>query len=249
MIWRTARAQQSVLSPPPLSSPPPFSPSPPQKRELSNTRILPARNFFYYQFLVRSKKIAAGGNLQSLLFEFKNNMPVTVVILWKMVNDPGTQLATLWSALSWIPPCHVWSTFVRRWECLVRWSLCLEGLYHKRRSAPLVKLCSPRLPSIVHSSALDRRFSASAFKLLSRRKLCLRVRTTLVPAAVSTAYGCVHRGQWAPLDADMFELIGHHVWWSLLLVEPFCSYPCSRKLHPARPALRPGRCSRIYPSR
>ena len=50
-----------------------------------------------------------------------------------------------------------------------RWSLCLEGLCRKRRSAPLVKLCSARLPAIVHSSALDRRFSASASGLQSRR--------------------------------------------------------------------------------
>ena len=28
-------------------------------------------------------------------------------------------MATLSSAWSWIPPCHVWSTFVRHWECLV----------------------------------------------------------------------------------------------------------------------------------
>ena len=35
-----------------------------------------------------------------------------------------------------------------------RCSLCLEGLYRKRRSTPLVRLCSARLPAIVHSSAL-----------------------------------------------------------------------------------------------
>ena len=50
-----------------------------------------------------------------------------------------------------------------------RWSLCLEGLYRKRRSAPSVRLCSARLPSIVHSSALVRRVSASASGLHSRR--------------------------------------------------------------------------------
>ena len=33
------------------------------------------------------------------------------------------------------------------------------------------------------------------------------MRTTLTPAAVPAACGCVPRGQWAPLDADMFDLI------------------------------------------
>ena len=92
-----------------------------------------------------------------------------------------------------------------------RWSLCLEGLYRKRRSAPLVRRCSARLPTIVHSSALDRRVTAAV-----PPELCLRVRTALVPAAVPAAYGCVPRGQWAPLDADMFELIDR----SSCLVEP-----------------------------
>ena len=46
--------------------------------------------------------------------------------------------------------------------------------------------------------------------------LCLVVRTTLIPAAVHAASGCVPRGQWAPLDADMFELIDR----SSYLVEP-----------------------------
>ena len=35
------------------------------------------------------------------------------------VSDPRARLATLSSAWSWIPPCHVWSTFARRWERLV----------------------------------------------------------------------------------------------------------------------------------
>ena len=51
-----------------------------------------------------------------------------------------------------------------------RWSLCLEGLYRKRRSASFVGLCSARLPAIVHSSALVRRVSASASGVHSRRR-------------------------------------------------------------------------------
>ena len=81
-----------------------------------------------------------------------------------VINDPRARFATLSSARAWIPPCHAWSTFARRWELPRRWSLCLEGQHHKRRSAPLVRLCSARLPAIVHSSALDRRVSASASK-------------------------------------------------------------------------------------
>ena len=35
------------------------------------------------------------------------------------VSDLRGRLPTLSSAWSWIPPCHVWSTFARRWNCLV----------------------------------------------------------------------------------------------------------------------------------
>ena len=35
------------------------------------------------------------------------------------VSDPRARLATLSSAWSSIPPCHVWSTLARRWERLV----------------------------------------------------------------------------------------------------------------------------------
>ena len=75
-----------------------------------------------------------------------------------------------------------------------RWSLCLEGLYRKRRSAPLVRLCSPRDRALVCSGSSCYRFGLRA---AVPPKLCLRVRTTLVPAAVPAAYGCVPRGQWA----------------------------------------------------
>ena len=77
------------------------------------------------------------------------------------------------------------------------WSFCFEGLCRERRSAPLIRLCSARLPAIVHSSARDRRVTARP-PGCSPPKLCLRVRTTLIPAAVPATYGCVPRCQWAP---------------------------------------------------
>ena len=58
-----------------------------------------------------------------------------------------------------------------------RWSLCLEGLYRKRRSAPFLRLCSARLPAIVHSSALVRRVSASASGVHSRRSSVATLRS------------------------------------------------------------------------
>ena len=103
-----------------------------------------------------------------------------------------------------------------RWELPRRWSLCLEGLYRRRRSAPLVRpsLCSAsRDRALVCPGSSYFRFGLRA---AVPPKLCLRVHTTLVPAAVPAAYGCVPRGQWAPLDADMFELIDR----SSCLVEP-----------------------------
>ena len=61
------------------------------------------------------------------------------------------------------------------------------------------------------------------------------MRTTLVPAAVPAAYGCVPRGQWPLLDADMFELIDR----SSCLVEPAALTRARATLHLARPAPRP----------
>ena len=58
-----------------------------------------------------------------------------------------------------------------------RWSLCLEGLYRKRRSAPLVRPCSARLPAILHSSALVCRVSASASGVHSRRSSVATLRS------------------------------------------------------------------------
>ena len=67
------------------------------------------------------------------------------------------------------------------------------------------------------------RGSASRFGLrvaipskLSECRLSSRVQSSLTPAAVAAALGHVPHGQWAPLDADMLELID----WSTCLVEP-----------------------------
>ena len=84
-----------------------------------------------------------------------------------------------------------------------RWSMCLEGLYRKRRSAPLVRLCSARLPAIVHSSAQDCRaplrppgFSPAETVFESA---CVTHCHT-VPAAYNSCAPCC---QWAPLDANL----------------------------------------------
>ena len=123
------------------------------------------------------------------------------------IHDPRARLATLSSAWSWIPPCHVWSTFARRWECLV------AGVFAS-------KLCTAN--GVLHLS--------SGFALLGFPRSCTRLLWIVVfplrppgcspaeslfgsaydthsPAVVHAASGCVPRGQWAPLDADMFELI------------------------------------------
>ena len=107
-------------------------------------------------------------------------------------------------ARSWIPPCHVWSTFPRRWNCLVV-GVCASKVCTQTAS---------RDRALVSSGSSCYRFGLRAAVL---PKLCLRVRATLGPAAVPAVYGCVPRGQWAPLDADVFELINR----SACLVEPF----------------------------
>ena len=75
------------------------------------------------------------------------------------------RLATSPSAWSWFPPCHVWSTFVRRWERLV------VGVFASKvctQTAFCTSLLA-WLPAIVHSSALDRRVTASASGSRSRQ--------------------------------------------------------------------------------
>ena len=102
-------------------------------------------------------------------------------VVWDSEEDSSPSRHCAWKQvipeLGW-PPCRRHGRGFRRATCgpLLRVAgnassgLCLEGLYRKRRSAPLVRLCSARIPAIVvHSSALDRRVSASASRLQSRR--------------------------------------------------------------------------------
>ena len=96
-----------------------------------------------------------------------------------------------------------------------RWSL-------PRRSVPPTAFCTSR-QALPCSASRDRALvcsGSSCFRFGRRAavppKHCSRVRTTLVPAAVAAAYGCVPRGQRAPLDADMLELIDR----SACLVKP-----------------------------
>ena len=130
-----------------------------------------------------------------------------------------------------------------------RWSLCLEGLYRKTAfsTSRQALLCSAsRDRALVCSGSSCFRFGLRA---AVPPKLCLRVRGTLVPAAVPAAYGCLPRGQWVPLDAEMFELIDR----TSCLVEPvvvervlFSSLSCSRKPAPGTSSAASSRCSRIY---
>ena len=125
---------------------------------------------------------------------------------------------------------HVWSHFCASLRMPRRWSLCLEGLYRKRRSAPLVRLCSARLPR-------DRALVCSGSLCFPLRPPGCSPAEALFESAYDTRARSCHplrmavwpRGQWAPLDADMFELIDRspcHEWsLLLLLVEPHCSYP------------------------
>ena len=129
--------------------------------------------------------------------------------------------------LGW-PPCRRHGHGFRRATCgpLFR----VAGNASSLESLPFVRLCSARLPAIVHSSALVRRVSASPPGCTPAEAL-LRL-----SAAVAAAYGRVPRGQWALLDADMFELIDR----SACLVEPVVVVTRARaSLHLARPAPRP----------
>ena len=64
--------------------------------------------------------------------------------------EPGCSGSAFFSAWSWVPPCRVCDHSRPSSGTLRRWSLCLEGLYRKRRSAPFVRHCSAWLPAIVH---------------------------------------------------------------------------------------------------
>ena len=150
------------------------------------------------------------------------------------------RLAILPSAWSWISPCHVWSTFARRWECLV------VGVFAS-------KVCTANGVLYLSSGFALLGFPRSRTRLLwivvfpLRPPGCTPAEALLrLSTAVAAAYGRVPRGQWALLDADMFELIDR----STCLVEPaLVGNPCSREPAPSTSSAASGRCSRTYPSR
>ena len=155
------------------------------------------------------------------------------------------------------------------------WSLCLEGLYRKRRTVPLVRLCSAWFPrssqwSFLPLPALCLRSSVWA-ALFLRVHVAIRFRSSehgcdrglaftasasgvhsrrsLVFATLRSCRrcGCVPRGQRAQLNADMLELIDRFA----RLVEPVavesCAPPPVLVLSPAAStsSAASGRCSRM----
>ena len=153
--------------------------------------------------------------------------------------------------LGW-PPCRRHGRGFRRATCgpLLRVAgnaSSLESL--PRRSVPQTAFCTSR-QALLCSASRDRRVTASASGLQSRRSSVESAYDTRSRSCLRCVWLCA-RGQWAPLDADMLELIDrHHVWWRLLLLaEPFCSNPCSRKPAPSTSSAKSGRCSQIFPSR
>ena len=98
VIWRTAGAQQSVLSPPPLHSLlPSFSPLLllKKERELFITGIFPAMNLFLLRFTIDSKKSSPGKiTVITVLYYFQNNRPVTVLIFWKTEDSSHSHSLT-----------------------------------------------------------------------------------------------------------------------------------------------------------
>ena len=137
-----------------------------------------------------------------------------------------------------VPPCHVWSTFVRRWASL-------EGLY----GSFVLHLSLGLASAIVHSSALDRRVTALASGSRSRQSFLECDQHSFLPQlSPQRACGYVPRGQWALLDADMPKLIDR----SACLVEPVVVESLCSSRACAVPALSTssaasGRCSRLYP--
>ena len=107
------------------------------------------------------------------------------------VSDPRARLATLSSAWSWIPPCHVWSTFARRWNCLVvgvcASKVCTQRAFCTFRQA---LLCSAsRYRALVCSgSSCFRRHPSQVINLST---------DTIVPQLYPLRLHCVPRGQWA----------------------------------------------------
>ena len=146
--------------------------------------------------------------------------------------------------LGW--PRYVWSTFARRWNCLVV-GVCAS----KRRSAPFVRLCSARLPAIVHSSALDRR----VFRRHPSQVINLST-DTIVPRSCSRCVlpwsGFVRfglRGALPPkLSESRFssrECVRHS--FPQLFPLRLSSVPRGQRA-PSTSSTASGRCSRIYPS-
>ena len=158
----------------------------------------------------------------------------TLQALCVEVSDPRARLATLSSAWSWIPPCHVWSSFARRWNCLVP-----RRSARKRRSRDRALVCSGsshfrRHPSQVINLSTDT-IVPQLFPLRLAWSGCVRfgLRGALPPKLSESLLsfsecvrhsfpqlfplrlGCVPRGQWAPGTSSTAS----------------------------------GRCSRIYPSR
>ena len=90
-------------------------------------------------------------------------------------------MATLSSAWSWIPPCHVWSTFARRWDCLVvgvcATKICTQTAFCTFRQALLCSASRDRALVCTGSSCF-RRHPSQVINLST---------DTIVPAAVPTA--------------------------------------------------------------
>ena len=85
------------------------------------------------------------------------------------------------SAWSWIPPCHVWSTFARRWNCLVvgvcASKVCTQTAFCTFRQALLCSASRDRA-LVCSGSSCFRRHPSQVINLST---------DTIVPAAVPAA--------------------------------------------------------------
>ena len=130
------------------------------------------------------------------------------------ISDPRARLATLSSAWPWIPPCHVWSTFARRWNCLVvgvcASKVCTQTAFCTIRQALLCSASRDRA-LVCSGSSCFRRHPSQVINLNTDTLVLLcplrhpgrapaeaqcessqlsRVRTTLVPAAHTASWLC-----------------------------------------------------------
>ena len=97
------------------------------------------------------------------------------------VSDLRARLATLSSAWSWMPPCHVWSTFARRWNCLVV-GVCASKVCTQ------TALCTFR-QALLCSASRDRALvcaGSSCFRRHPNQVINLST-DTIVPASVPAA--------------------------------------------------------------